>query len=81
MPEPHASSPGRLSASAWLARLDRSGHALLLFVASAMETLVVPIPIEVIPIPWMLCHPHRKETSVGVALAPSSAWLWYRLTI
>ncbi|GAB2792929.1 hypothetical protein GCM10027040_18930 [Halomonas shantousis] len=58
------------SARAWLDRLDRSRHALLLlFVASMMETLVVPIPIEVILIPWMLCHPDRKWTIASVALA------------
>ncbi len=33
------------------------------------ETLLVPIPIEVILIPWMLCHPERKWTVAGVALA------------
>ncbi|KKO06668.1 hypothetical protein LCGC14_0064760 [marine sediment metagenome] len=41
----------------------------LLFVASMMETLIIPIPIEVILIPWMLCHPHRKWSIAGVALA------------
>lgn len=64
-------SPAQLiSARAWLNRLDRSRHALwLLFVASMLETLIVPIPIEVILIPWMLCHPHRKWQIAGVALA------------
>ncbi|MHB0776177.1 YqaA family protein [Halomonas sp. WWR20] len=58
------------SARAWLDRLDRSRHALLLlFCASMMETLIVPIPIEVILIPWMLCHPRRKWTIASVALA------------
>ncbi|MBB3190612.1 membrane protein YqaA with SNARE-associated domain [Halomonas cerina] len=58
------------SARTWLDRLDRSPHALwLLFVASMMETLAVPIPIETILIPWMLCHPYRKWTIASVALA------------
>lgn len=54
----------------WIDRLDRSRHALwLLFGTSMLETLLVPIPIEVILIPWMLCHPERKWTIAGVALA------------
>lgn len=58
------------SAKDWLARLDRSRHALwLLFAVSMLETLVVPIPIEIVLIPWMLCHPKRKWTIAGVALA------------
>ncbi len=64
-------SPGELiSARAWLNRLDQSRHALwLLFSASMLETLIVPIPIEVILMPWMLCHPHRKWQIASVALA------------
>lgn len=62
--------PKITSPRAWLDRLDRSRHALwLLFAASMAETLLVPIPIEVILIPWMLCHPERKWTIAGVALA------------
>lgn len=64
------SLPSLTSARNWLDRLDNSRHALLvLFAASMMETLLVPIPIEVILIPWMLCHPHRKWVIAGVALA------------
>ena len=49
------SAAGITSARAWFDRLDRSGHAMwLLLLASMAETLVVPIPIEVIRIPWML---------------------------
>lgn len=40
----------------------------LLFGLSMMETLILPIPIEFILIPWMICHPHRKWTMAGVAL-------------
>lgn len=54
----------------WLERLNHSPHALwLLFGASMLETLLVPIPIEIVLIPWMLCHPERKWTIAGVALA------------
>lgn len=41
----------------------------LLFLASMMETLLIPIPIEVILIPWMLCHADRKWRIATVALA------------
>lgn len=63
--------PGELSSPrAWLHRLDQSRHGLwLLFAASMLETLALPIPIETILIPWMLCHPHRKWKIAGVALA------------
>lgn len=58
------------SATAWLNRLAESRHAYtLLFVASMMETLLIPFPIEVILIPWMLLHPQRKWRIAGVALA------------
>lgn len=66
--------PKVTSPRAWLDRLDRSRHALwLLFAASMLETLLIPIPIEVILIPWMLCHPERKWTIAGVALAGNLA--------
>ncbi|MFD2192264.1 YqaA family protein [Pistricoccus aurantiacus] len=58
------------SASAWLDRLAASNHAYwLLFAASMMETLLIPIPIEVILIPWMLTHPERRWRIATVALA------------
>lgn len=58
------------SASAWLDRLAESRHAYwLLFVASVLETLLIPIPIEVILIPWMLLHPEKKWRIASVALA------------
>lgn len=37
--------------------------------ASFLETLVVPIPIEVLLVPWMLMQPHRLWRLAGVALA------------
>lgn len=58
------------SATAWLNRLSESRHAYwLLFVASMLETLLVPIPIEVILIPWMLAQPEKKWRIASVALA------------
>ena len=58
------------STTAWLNRLAESRHAYwLLFIASMMETLIVPIPIEVILIPWMLAHPEKKWRIAAVALA------------
>lgn len=60
----------QLSAQTWLDRLDRSSYALpLLFVLSMAETLIVPIPIETILIPWMFSHPYRRWTIATVALA------------
>jgi membrane protein YqaA with SNARE-associated domain len=66
-----AASPSKaFSPHAWLARLDRSRHGLwLLFGLSFLETLAIPIPIEVILIPWMICHPRRKWKIAAVALA------------
>ncbi|KPM76795.1 YqaA family protein [Cobetia sp. UCD-24C] len=58
------------SASDWLDRLNQSRHAMLwLFIASMLETLLIPIPIEVILIPWMLRHPERRWRVAAVALA------------
>lgn len=54
----------------WLSRLVRSNHALtLLFLLSVAETLVLPIPLELVLIPWMLCHPERKWAIAAAALA------------
>lgn len=59
-----------LSARTWLNRLDRSPYALpLLFILSMAETLIVPIPIETILIPWMLSQPRRRWSIATVALA------------
>ncbi|TDX31440.1 membrane protein YqaA with SNARE-associated domain [Modicisalibacter xianhensis] len=62
------------STAAWLNKLAESRHAYgLLFLASMMETLIIPIPIEVILIPWMLCHPEKKWRIAAVALAGNLA--------
>lgn len=66
----HSGFQGLTSARAWLDRLEQSPHALvLLFAASMMETLLVPIPIEAILVPWMLCRPERRWVVATVALA------------
>ncbi|MDX1677421.1 YqaA family protein [Arsukibacterium sp.] len=73
-----------LSAETWLDRLDKSSYALpLLFVLSMAETLIIPIPIETILIPWMLSHPQRRWTIASVALAGnlSAAALGYWLGV
>jgi membrane protein YqaA with SNARE-associated domain len=60
----------QLLARAWLDRLDRFSHALpLLFALSVAETLIIPIPIETILIPWMLSHPRRRWAIATLALA------------
>ncbi|MAD73651.1 MAG: alkaline phosphatase [Rheinheimera sp.] len=59
-----------LSAQTWLDRLDSSSYGLpLLFLLSMMETLLIPIPIETILIPWMLTQRRRRWTIATVALA------------
>ncbi|MGB8713265.1 MAG: VTT domain-containing protein [Onishia taeanensis] len=70
------------SARRWLSHLSASRHALwLLGLASVLETLLVPIPIEVILIPWMLAEPQRRWRLAGVALAGNlfSALIGYGL--
>ncbi|MDW5378784.1 DedA family protein [Halomonas sp. HP20-15] len=58
------------SATAWLNRLAESRHAMaLLFLASMLETLIIPIPIELILIPWMISQPGAKWRLAAVALA------------
>lgn len=59
-----------VSSTVWLNRLAESNHAYwLLFLASMLETLLIPIPIEIIIIPWMLTHPDKKWRIAAVALA------------
>ncbi len=44
----------------WLERLNRSQHVMwLLFGLSFLETLILPIPIEFVLIPFMLTNRHR----------------------
>ncbi|MEL6751620.1 MAG: VTT domain-containing protein [Pseudomonadota bacterium] len=53
--------------AAWLRRLSRSGNALpTLTGASFAETLIVPIPIELILVPFMATNRSRIWTTAGV---------------
>lgn len=54
----------------WLERLNRSERALaLLFTASFLETIIVPIPIELVLIPFMLTNRDRLwRTALVVTL-------------
>ena len=59
-----------LSADTWLQRLEKSNYTyLLLFALSMGETLILPIPIEAILIPWMLRKPEKRWVIAAVALA------------
>lgn len=49
--------------------MDHRRAIWLLFVASILETLIVPIPIETILIPWMVMRPEKRWRLATVALA------------
>ncbi|WP_456268488.1 VTT domain-containing protein [Kushneria sp. AK178] len=49
--------------------MDHPSAIWLLFVASMLETLIVPIPIETVLIPWMVLRPERRWQLALVALA------------
>lgn len=54
----------------WLKRIKASRHKdRLLFLASFLETLVVPIPIELVLVPYMLSRRDRLWWIASVALA------------
>lgn len=54
----------------WLDRLNRSKSALwVLFWASFAETIIVPIPIELVLIPFMIANLHRLWLTATVVLA------------
>ncbi|GAB3032823.1 YqaA family protein [Bowmanella dokdonensis] len=54
----------------WLDRLRQSDHALvLLFVFSALEATIVPIPLELVLIPYMLLERQRIWLLATIALA------------
>ena len=58
----------------WMDRLGNSRRALwTLFVASIAETLLVPIPIELILIPYMLANRARIFLTASVVLAGNIA--------
>ncbi|MFC0268138.1 YqaA family protein [Kushneria aurantia] len=49
--------------------MDHRRAVWLLFFASMLETLIVPIPIETILIPWMVLRPQKRWWLATVALA------------
>ncbi|WP_457809349.1 YqaA family protein [Kushneria sp. EE4] len=51
------------------ALMDHRSAVWLLFLASMLETLIVPIPIETILIPWMVLRPGRRWQLALVALS------------
>ena len=62
--------PSSKSAEKWLQRLLNSPHALvILFFMSALEATIVPIPLELILIPYMVLERERIWAIAGVALA------------
>jgi membrane protein YqaA with SNARE-associated domain len=62
--------PIRQRAGEWLERLNRSQHALwLIGVMSFLETIIVPIPMEVVLIPFMAANRRRIWLIASVTLA------------
>lgn len=62
--------PDNKSAQKWLERLIDSPHALvILFFMSALEATVVPIPLELVLIPYMILERERIWSIASVALA------------
>jgi membrane protein YqaA with SNARE-associated domain len=54
----------------WTRRLNRSDNALwVLFWASVAETIIVPIPIELVLIPFMITNRHRLWTTAAMVTA------------
>lgn len=54
----------------WVRRAMASGYLLpVLFVASLLEAIIVPIPLELILIPLLLLQPKRRWLLASVALA------------
>ena len=69
---PSVARPSRVER--WNARFGRSRSAMpLFFAASVAETLLVPIPIELIMVPWMLANRARTFLVATVVLAGNIA--------
>ncbi|MBN7821146.1 YqaA family protein [Bowmanella yangjiangensis] len=67
-----SSQPAGMSSKAekWLDKLRQSNHALvLLFFLSMLEATIIPIPLELILIPYMLIERERIWLLASVALA------------
>ena len=72
MSEAASKRPSRVER--WNARMGRSRSAMpLFFTASVAETLLVPIPIELIMVPWMLANRARIFLVATVVLAGNLA--------
>lgn len=70
----HPNDPCPSRAERWNARLGSSNRAqFVLFWASVAETLLVPIPIEVIMVPFMLANRARIWLTAAVVLAGNLA--------
>jgi len=62
--------PTNKSAQKWLQRLLESPHALvILFFMSALEATLIPIPLELVLIPFMILERERIWSIASVALA------------
>lgn len=56
--------------SDWMSHwMDHKRALWALFIASMLETLIVPIPIETVLIPWMVLRPERRWWLAAVALS------------
>ncbi|AWL11580.1 Undecaprenyl-diphosphate phosphatase [Saliniradius amylolyticus] len=62
--------PKNKRADQWLQRLLDSNHALvILFFFSALEATIIPVPLELVLIPYMLAERHKIWRIASVALA------------
>lgn len=67
---PDASRAKPSKVQRWLQRLNRSRHALwLLFAVSFLETIVIPIPIETVLIPFFLTNRDRLWRTAAMVTA------------
>lgn len=61
---------GSTALPSWVRRAMDSGYLLpVLFIASLLEAIIVPIPLELILIPLLLLQPKRRWLLASVALA------------
>ncbi|MFP4517665.1 MAG: YqaA family protein [Desulfovibrionales bacterium] len=67
---PRQPKPQEARISKWLSHLNDSEHALwLLFALSFLETIIIPIPIELVLIPFMVTNRHRLWRTAGYVTA------------
>ncbi|WP_262927201.1 YqaA family protein [Phytohalomonas tamaricis] len=54
----------------WLSRLsERPGALTALFIFAALDVLVVPLPVSMVLLPWMLAEPKRSFRLASVVVA------------